>query len=103
MLSRFKEIWLRWVNRFRGSSSSLLPRPGECLPAADLGDRLALLGRHREYLDLLEWVALQRDQSLNRFRKATKEDSLRSIQGEVKAIEGIYLFLKSHLEEKHND
>jgi hypothetical protein len=103
LLNRFKDRLIRWVSRFRSYSSSLLPQPGSSLPAQDLGDRLAHLARSREYLDLLEWVALQRDQSLNRFRKATKEDSLRAIQGEVKAIESIYLFLKSHLEEKQND
>lgn len=61
------------------------------------------LSRHRAYKDLLAWVALQRDRRFDKIVSTKKEEDLKELRGEIRALEQMYRVLASYLNKEYED
>ena len=97
-LSRHSSRFSRWVSSFSRRKVSLPPYrdKAECKDP-EWGRNLARLPA---YKDLLVWVALQRDSRINKIVGTKREEDLRELRGEIRAIEQMYKSLASYIEEK---
>ena len=57
------------------------------------------LARNHLYRDLLAWVAQQRDLRISRIVSTKREEDLRELRGEIRAVEKVYKYLSSYLED----